>query len=146
MTAFVSEAVRQLLLNDVDVFAVTGQRISTDYDEQGDDEPRIVIQHLPGGFHHHHFTGSAGLVESRLQIDFLAASKPAALDLSEKARLALDSFTGDVTVGLDTFTFQRLFIDDDFGDSVREDGGNDTDIARVSQDYMAGYAEAIPSH
>jgi hypothetical protein len=125
------------------VSALAMDRVATDYAEQGDVLPYVVLTTIDDD-HAHHFTGSGGLVQARIQIDYFAGSFLEAQALAETGRLALDGFRGNITVGAGTFTVKQLHLDTDNTEFLRQEHANDSGIERVSHDYLVGYPEAVP--
>lgn len=144
MSLATQTAIAELLLNETPVTDLVGDDIALSYAPEEDDPPYIVVTRIDGQ-HHGHMTAGSGLVTTRLQIDYYDENELAAESLGELGRQALDGFSGDVTVGLDTLTFQMLRLDNDNTEFVRERGGSDTALARVSHDYKAAHNEVVPT-
>jgi hypothetical protein len=138
------EAIRALLVADADVAALVSDRASTGYAEQEFSRPYITITRIAGD-HTHHLRASGGLVVAVIEVEYHAKRKLDVADLAEKGRLALDGFRGYVTTGGKGFTAQLMHLKTGKSDFVRDRAGNDTGLARVSHEYLVGYAEAIPT-
>lgn len=144
MAVPITYAINVLLQNDSDITDIVGTRIGPEIN-QGWPLPYALIQ-LVDATHDHHMLGNAALVKPRVQIDWYTKDYPQAWDIAEKARLALDGFTGDVVVaGFGTLTIRMLFLQSEqiiFDDP--EDGSGDV-VHRLIQDYLAGHAEVVPT-
>ncbi|KKN81125.1 hypothetical protein LCGC14_0323440 [marine sediment metagenome] len=139
----VERAVRQILQDDADVFALVGARVNPAKAEQGPATPYVVYQMIANE-HHEMFGGSAGLANALIQISGFSTSKSEVLDLREKVRLALQGQTSVVTVGADTFDVRSIHLegDRDIDDDPRD--GSDAAIYGWAMDFRVGYPEPVP--
>lgn len=89
------EALRALLVGFAPLTALVSQRIFWDTIPQGTAKPSVVM-FLVDGLPDYHTAGPSGLVESRVQIDFRAATRTAALDGYRKINAVLGGYRGIV--------------------------------------------------
>ena len=140
----VERAVRQILQDDADVFAVSGTRVYPGKAAQGAQLPYLVYQ-MVANQHHEQFGGSAGLANALIQISGFSTSKSEVLDLREKVRLALQGRSpGNVTVGGDTFDVRSIHLDGDRDIDVDPRDASDAEIFGFSMDFRVGYPEPVP--
>ena len=140
----VERAVRQILQDDADVFALVGTRVHPGKAEQGSAKPYLVYQMIANE-HHEMFGGSAGLAAALIQINGFSASKSEVLDLREKVRLALQGRDpGVVTVGADTFDVRSIHLEGDRDIDIDPRDASDAEIYGFSMDFRVGYPEPIP--
>ena len=140
----VERAVRQILQDDADVFALVGARVDPGKAEQGAAMPYLVYQ-MVSNQHYEQLSGSAGLANALIQINGFSTSKSEVLDLREKVRLALQGRDpGNVTVGADTFDVRSIHLDGDRDINVDPRDGSDAAIYGFSMDFRVGYPEPVP--
>ncbi len=142
--ATAEEGIRFRLRADSDVAAITTRGSMGDPPEDAP-LPYYTLMRVDAP-HEHHMGGASGWTHPRIQVDFYAKTWAVVLDLANKARIALDGFTGTVTVGAgNTVTFKQLFLENDNTDSVQPDDSSDRRIKRASHDYKVWIEESVPT-
>lgn len=140
----VERALRQILQDDADVFALSSTRVYYSKAEQGAKLPYLVLQ-MVANQHYEQLSGSAGLANALIQINGFSKSKSEVLDLREKVRLALQGRNpGNVTVDGDTFDVRSIHLDGDRDIDVDPRDGSDAEIFGFSMDFRVGYPEPVP--
>lgn len=123
------EELRALLLADVDVAALVGNRVDFGGSPEGTRDPRIVgwtIDDAEG----HSTSGPDGLSQGRVQLDCYGETYKSAKLLSRAVRRALDGYSGG--------GFQGIFLDG--VRDTREGGSNEAyRPMRVSLDFLTKY-------
>lgn len=149
MSATIEQAIRAILVADTDVAAIVSTRIRPHAAVQGTSLPLGIYQRI-SGTHFHHLNptnnGISGMAYGRIQYDWYTETFDEGADLAEKARLALDGYSGTVTVsGVGTLVVESVWLDDDASEYVEPQSAEGVGIWRHRQDWIATWAEAVPS-
>lgn len=138
------EGIKQLLAQAQGVTALVQKRIFHGIARQKSRLPYINYIRITGD-HSHHMGGASGFASQRIQLDAYTETPAEMSDLREQIRLALDGFTGTVTVkGGDTITFSQLFLKDNDSDVIGPDEGGTKAIQRASMDANTWHSEPLP--
>ena len=142
-------AVLHRLIDDADVFALTGARIRPHKAEAGDRAAGayIVYQDISSSSFEHS-EGASGMAQSLIQIDGFSRDPDVVTDLREKVRLALHTqraaSPADVTVGGDTIYVHSLSLSGYRSIGSDPADGSDESIFGFSQDWLITFAETAP--
>lgn len=123
-------ALINLLLSDVAIVAVVGQRIYPQRRAQGSVYPSIVSTRVSGQPQYAD-DGEVGLQNARVQVDSYAENYTDAKDLAQLVRTRLSAFSG-VHAGID---FSYIMLDEER--DLNEGGANAAEYpARVAMDFI----------
>lgn len=90
----IEDAIRNVLLNDVDLAALVSTRVHTDHLPQNPTFPAITVQNLTSDIYGDN-QGNWELEKTPLQIDVWAADSISRAIVSEALRLAISGYTGE---------------------------------------------------
>jgi len=139
------EIVYALLAADTDVAALVSTRIYPESAPQNVTVPYITYE-VSSVEHYHHMVNSSGLKAATVMVDCFAATYIAARALAEKVRLALQGYTGTVTVGGASVVVQMITLEDDSDVLIQNSGGGQVNMRLCSQDFRIITPEAVPDH
>lgn len=133
-------ALRQLLLADATVSGlVGGYRIHTVRIPQGQTEPSVVLIRITEDGHYV-MEGSAGISQTRMQVDCWATHADLAVQLANAVYDQLSGFRGAVAMGNnsppDSVELHGAFLQ-----QGREDYDSTAELYRMSRDYIIWYRE-----
>jgi len=124
-----------ILRNASGVSAIVAARIYP-WDRVPQNAPLEYITYFRVASNHiHDMSGPSGLVNPHMQVDCWAEKYSEAKALAKQTRLALDGYTGSVTISTDSVTFRQIHMDDESDMFIPAGAGAETGPARVSQDY-----------
>lgn len=118
---------------------LVGARISYEQSPQSDAEPRIVITQVSGD-PKHHMTAATGKVLATFQFDCIGTELTADT-VAEALREGMDGYRGAMG---DSFVSLCHRVEER-GDVYAVPDGSDAPLHVISQDYLIGYSESVPS-
>lgn len=148
MSIYLETAMCELLDASSDVVELRDNRIYPDLTEQNPETPYQVYFRIDNQ-HEHHLRGSSGLCHVRVQLNSYAKSKLEARRLTEASRIALDGFTGTVTVPVDggiPVKIQSCRLDRDNDEFVPPSDGSGAGVYVSSADFVFSVEEPVPVH
>jgi len=135
------DAIIELLLTDLSVASMAGERISAVWATEEVETPYIVVTTISKD-RPHHMGGPSKLVEARLQVDMFAGTRRQCDLLADAVRQALDGHTGTVTIGAESLTLQQCHLDSDQDDiEAWDEFAEAPDYFRTTHDYLVVYHE-----
>lgn len=108
----IENALGYFLLNGASTQPLIALRVFPLQAPQGTSQPTLVYNRITSP-REHSMEGSAGFVEALFQIDCLAKTYKAALQLAEAVRLDLDGFRGQAGQSPDVTDIDGVFLDDE---------------------------------
>lgn len=144
MALFSAQTIVALLGRNSGVASIVGNRIHSEEIPQSPRMPYIAVQKVDA-VHEHHMLAADGVAHDRVQVDFYAKTRAQVEDLADKARLALDTFTGTVTVSGQSMEVSLLHLISDNSDFLRFVTGSDSVSKRISHDYEIWHGEVVPT-
>lgn len=133
-------ALRALMIDDMAVATLAGERIYPLRAKQGETRPQVVYQRI-SSIPEHTLDGPVDLATVRYQIDGWAQGIDDAVALADALRFKLDGFSGEVSYGSESpqavVAFKGIFFDGrDF-----EDYDEVAKMYRASRSYLVNYIE-----
>lgn len=133
-----NEAVRAFLVAQAGVTALCGTRVRTTQADEGDALPYVLLTTVTDSSVYA-MAGESGLARGRQQIDIIAASPLAAINLSEAVRAAMSGYRGLMS----TLAVRRCHRVDRSGpDLYGPDDGSQRGRYRVRMDFAIDYHES----
>lgn len=135
-------ALRAVLLDNSELFALTGNRIFRGVAEQRGNKPYCVFARLKTESHQH-MEGASGLFECDVMFSWCGLAFD---DLEEVADLAdqiLNNFSGLVEVGGKEIDIQHCFLVDDRDGDVQLPDGSGQPIYCIEQIYRAAFKAVV---
>lgn len=142
-------ATRQILLDDADVFALTGARIRPEKAAAGDRAAGAYIVYRDiSSSSFEHSEGASGMAQALMQIDGYSRDHDEMIDLREKVRLAFHTqraaSPANVTVSGNTIYVHSLSLGGQRSIGSDPADGSDEGMFGFSQDWLISFAETAP--
>ncbi len=148
MTAYPEQALRKILVDDSDVNGVVSSRIYAHQVPQGGTLPAITYE-LDSTEPLAALAGHAGMTTNEFEIRCVADDYATVKDLAEKVRLALDGYSGTVSVtgtdAGDNVVVHSITHDRSADESLVATDGSELPIRIVRIDVSMRCVSAIPS-
>ena len=135
-------ALRELLIADTGVSTLIGRRIYAQHAPQGVELPYIVATRA-GSRRFPHMGGAWGELQVRIRLELAAADPTAARALATLVRLALDGYSGTVTVADGALDISSITLDGDADDPAPPTGGDELGTGGVTHDYLVWCDETV---
>lgn len=133
----IGEAIVSILLADLNLVALIGNRVYPNYVPQGAAVPAVTYQRISGP-RDHTFDGPSGLVKSRYQLNSWADTYGDMESVADAVRIAMDGFSG--TIG--GRVIQNIESDDETDTPVIKPGVDKLRRMGSGMDFNIHYNEA----
>lgn len=131
------------ILADEEITGKIANRLYGSVGPQDGELPFGVYSRLVSTYDHH-MTGSSDLLSLRIQCDWYARTYEEVKRLAELARMAVDGFTGTVTIGDDSMIIQKFHLIQDTDTFIQPEKGSEEGIFGVSQQFELGVTLEAP--
>lgn len=138
-------ALRSLLVSDGDVSALVGTRVVPRGNVSTTaGRPYVSYQRISTD-NAHHMTAAAGVQTIRVQLDIVADTFAAAVDIAEKCRLAADGYRGTVNVSGNTLDVKHCHLEDQQDAPTNPQAGREHATFVINQDWVLAFPVSVPT-